>query len=127
MSMSMYGVCRYVCVCVYLMYVFVCVPYIPPSHVRIYPCVCALLGESDGGELLSEKAYKELQEKAKVAAKNRLFVTYHCLPLNQDCYTIGKSTSSTLNCASPFIRTIVLQSSTNVKPCLVAFSLSKIV
>ena len=53
------------------------------------PAYRRLVGESDGGELLGEKEYKCLQEKAKMAAKNRLFVTYHCEKLNLDCYTVG--------------------------------------
>ena len=59
------------------------------EHVESYYRYRQLVGEADGGEMLGEEAYSELQRKAAAAATDRLFVFYRCTPRALDCYTIG--------------------------------------
>lgn len=59
------------------------------EHVDSYWEYRRLVGESDGGTLLSEEAYAELRQLAARAAKNRLYVTWRNTRTGLDCYTVG--------------------------------------
>ena len=48
-----------------------------------------LVGEADGGTLLSEAEYAKLRALAAKAKANRLFVTWTCAPTGMDCYNVG--------------------------------------
>ena len=59
------------------------------DHVDSYWEYRRLVGESDGGTLLSEASYAELKQLAARAAKNRLYVTWRNMTSGMDCYCIG--------------------------------------
>ena len=58
------------------------------EHVDSYWEYRRLVGESDGGELLSDEAYAELRRLAAAAAPNRLFVSWRN-SAGTDCYMVG--------------------------------------
>ena len=59
------------------------------EHVDSYWEYRRLVGESDGGELLSEEAYAEIRKLAAKAARNRLFVSWRNRNTGMDCYMVG--------------------------------------
>jgi hypothetical protein len=62
------------------------------AHIDAFFEYDQLVGESDGGVALSEKAYVALQRKAAAAAEDRLFCTWRHGPTGQDCINVGPST-----------------------------------
>ena len=61
------------------------------EHIDAYHRYNMLVGESDGGNPLPEKEYKELERKCAVAAKDRLFATWRNIH-EMDCVNIGPMT-----------------------------------
>jgi hypothetical protein len=61
------------------------------SHIDAFVEYDMLVGESDGGVALSEKAYNALKKKADAANADRLFVTWRHLPTGMDCVNVGPS------------------------------------
>lgn len=59
------------------------------DHIQSYWEYNRLVGESDGGVLLDERAYEDIRAKAREAAKNRLFVTWTNRDTGMDCYNVG--------------------------------------
>ena len=48
-----------------------------------------IVGEDDGGKLLSEEEYAKYRERAIIARKNRIYVNYRCMSTGMDCKVIG--------------------------------------
>ena len=59
------------------------------DHVESFWRYNQLVGESDGGECLSEAAYSQLKARAREAAKDRLFCTWRNLSTGMDCVAVG--------------------------------------
>lgn len=49
-----------------------------------------IVGDADGGKLMSEKEYEEFKEKVKEARKNKLYVSWRNTS-GRDCKMIGQS------------------------------------
>ena len=59
------------------------------EHIDSYWEYNRLVGESDNGELLSEKEYAKLRRLAEESRPNRLFVFWKCMTTGQECQVIG--------------------------------------
>lgn len=61
------------------------------SHIDAFVEYDMLVGESDGGVALSEKAYGNLKKRAAAAMSDRLFCTWRCQTSGMDCINVGPS------------------------------------
>ncbi len=59
------------------------------KHIQAYIEYEQIVGNADGGKIMSEKEFEEYKNKVREARKNRLYVNWRNLTNGQDCRTIG--------------------------------------
>eukprot|EP01083_Nonionella_stella_P069515 185338_1 len=59
------------------------------AHINAYFEYRNIVGDADGGVLLSEKEYEKFKQKAIVARKNRIYVSWCSLKTGMECRAVG--------------------------------------